>query len=411
MMTMRTPIYLNIILLVTITLVFSCGEKTSEVIDEKVGLNLDNIDSTQNPSEDFFMFVNGKWMEKTEIPGDQGRWGSFNELRESSNDVVLEVLKNAREDNNYDDRSDQRKAADFFDIGMDSMAAENFGIIPLKIFLEQIDAISNIDDLNKYIIHHQQYGGGAFFGFGIIPDLKKSDEMGAYLFSGGLGLPERDYYVKSDEKSEETRQEYLSYISRIFELAELGDEGNTAENILRIESRLAEATLTKEASRQIDTLYNKFTLSELKAHVPSVNWDYYLTEIGITDINNVIVTEPLFMTEYESIVNSVPLTEIKQYLRWQVINGNAQYLTHEIVQAPTANGDTEKGHRKWSPAQDNWRHLGPHVLRSFGEENVHSACEQRPNQPSKLGHVACEAEDPLGAIPCGHLGNGNGQAN
>lgn len=324
---------LSLILPVLLASIVSCSGPSETAEDDTIGLDLTNIDSTVTPSEDFFRFVNGRWVDRVEIPSDRGSWGSFAELREASNDVVLNVLTKAAESDQYDETTDQRKAADFFDIGMDSAAAEGFGLHPLDQFLERIDAISSVEDLDDYMAYQQGYTMGAFFGFGVIPDLMKSDEMGAYIFSGGLGLPERDYYTKTDDKSVETREKYLEHLRKMFDLAGLDDPASAADQVMELETRLANATLTKEAARQIDTLYNKYTMAELEELVPSVDWASYFEDIGVENVGDVIVTEPLFMEEYERIATSVDIGSIKNYLRWHLINGSAAYLNYEMVKA------------------------------------------------------------------------------
>ena len=189
----------------------SCSTRKveEEKLPDGVGLNLSYVDTTVRPQDDFFKYVNGGWIAKTNIPADQGRWGSFNELREYNNDVVLKVLKKAAENTQlYPEGTDQRKASDFYSIGMDSTLAERVGITPIKPIMAQIDAIKSKNDIQSYLVEDVLTGGGAFFGLGILPDLKNSKKMAAYLGSGGIGLPERDYYLKDDPKSKETREKY-----------------------------------------------------------------------------------------------------------------------------------------------------------------------------------------------------------
>lgn len=160
---------------------FACTPDKSEEVEESPAIALDNMDTTINPADDFFGYVNGNWIANTEIPGDQGRWGSFNELREFNNDVVMDVLKRAAESGKYKEGTDQKKASDFFSVGMDSLLAENSGTKPIQKFLLQIDEIGNTEDLQKFMSMQQMYGGGAFFGFFVFQDLKQSDVMAPYL--------------------------------------------------------------------------------------------------------------------------------------------------------------------------------------------------------------------------------------
>ena len=193
----------------------SCGDKPNAKITEPevAAIDLSLMDSTVSPADDFFRFVNGGWIAKTMIPSDRGAWGAGSELAENTNEVVLEVLESAAKSDKYAAGTDQRKAADFYAIGMDSLLAERAGTQPLQPHMEQIAAISDVADLQKYLSEQETYGGGAFFGFGVFPDLKNSKVMGTYLGQGGLGLPDRDYYTKQDGKSKEIREKYVKHVS------------------------------------------------------------------------------------------------------------------------------------------------------------------------------------------------------
>ncbi|MTI38076.1 M13 family metallopeptidase, partial [Fulvivirga lutimaris] len=315
----------------------SCGEKPEAATEEKevAAINLELMDTTVSPADDFFRFVNGNWVDKTEIPGDQGRWGSFNELREQTNETVLNVLESAAKSDKYAAGTDQRKAADFYAIGMDSLLAERAGVQPLQPHLEQIASISDVTSLQKYLSEQETYGGGAFFGFGVFPDLKNSKVMGTYLGQGGLGLPDRDYYTKTDGKSKEIREKYVKHVSRMLQL--LGDDMTSADaqakRIMTLETRLANASMTNVEQRNIPALYNKMSLSELSKIVPSIDWKMYLADIGVTGVDTLIVTQPKFMEEFQKIATKVPMSDIKEYLRWRLIDGAAAYLSNDFVQA------------------------------------------------------------------------------
>ncbi|TRX62060.1 M13 family metallopeptidase [Fulvivirga sp. M361] len=318
------------------SLFVSCGPAKEEATEEKVmAINTDYMDSTVSPADDFFKFVNGGWVDETEIPGDQGRWGSFNELREMTNETVLSVLENAAKDEQYGEGTDQRKAADFYSIGMDSLLAERAGITPLQSFFDQIDKIKDKKDLQKYLSHQQSYGGGAFFNFFILADLKNSKMMAAYIGQGGLGLPDRDYYTKTDSKSVEIREKYIKHVSRMLQLLgdspEMADE--QADRIMDLETGLAEASMTNVEQRNIPALYNKMSLTELNEIVPAFDWSEYLADIGVNGLDTLIITQPKFMVEVQRVINEVPVSNWKEYLRWQAVNGAAGFLSNEYVSA------------------------------------------------------------------------------
>ena len=315
---------------------FACSPGQEEAGPEKVvAVNFDYMDSTVRPSDDFFRFVNGGWVDKTEIPADQGRWGSFNELREMTNETVLDVLESAAGNEKYSEGTDQRKAADFYSIGMDSLLAERTGITPLQPLFDQIEAINNVQHLQEYLSKQQVYGGGAFFDFSIFADLKNSKETAAYISQGGLGLPDRDYYTKTDARSKEIREKYLPHVAHMLGLAGTPAEeaAEQASRIMALETRLAEASMTNVERRNIPALYNKMSLEELSQIAPSFDWKAYLSNMGADQLDTLIVTQPKFIEEFETIVKEEPISTWKEYLRWTTINVNAPLLSHDYVKA------------------------------------------------------------------------------
>jgi len=328
---------MHVVLAGTALAVVSCAPKKAaeEKLPEGVGINLSYVDTTVRPQDDFFKYVNGGWIAKTNIPADQGRWGSFNELREFNNDVVLKVLKKAADDAKlYPEGSDQRKAADFYSIGMDSTLAERVGITPIKPILAQIDAIKSKNDIQPYLVEDVLTGGGAFFGLGILPDLKNSKKMAAYLGSGGIGLPERDYYLKDDPKSKETREKYKEYLAKLFTLEGEADAKAKADAalVLKLETDLAKSMLSKEDSRDPVKQYNPKTLAELSKLTPSINWKAYFDGLNVKE-DTIIVTEPEFMKAYEKVVNTYKIDDVKTYLKAAVLRGSATFLNHAFVDA------------------------------------------------------------------------------
>lgn len=316
-------------------LIVSCSPEKKQEPLSGVGLKLEYIDSTLRPQDDFFMYVNGGWIKKTQIPADQGRWGSVNELVESNNETVLMVLKKAAENVGlYPDGTDQRKAADFYSIGMDSLLAEKAGIQPLNPYLERIDAIKSKGDIQRYLAEDMLTGGGAFFGISIIPDLKNSKKMAVYLDAGGIGLPERDYYLNKDEKSKETREKYKTYLRTLFELTGESQQKATADaaTVLALETQLASSMLSKEDRRDPSLQYNPRTLAELSKLAPSVDWAAYFTSLSISE-DTIIATEPAYLREYEKVVGKYSLEDLKTYLKSALLRGSAPFLNHDFVQA------------------------------------------------------------------------------
>ena len=326
-----------VVVLGVVGLMTSCGgsenslkEKTE---DEIVGINTTYIDSTSSPRDDLFKFVNGNWLSKVEIPGDQGRWGSFNELREYNNDVLLKVLKEAAEGNQYGPETDQGKAAAFFSIGMDSTLAEQTGMEPLTASFDKVDKVSSTRELVHLMSEMAYYGIRPFFNTAIRPDRKKSDEMVVYVSQGGLGLPNRDYYTKTDDKSVEIQKKYLAYIERM--LLQIGLEEDVvpsaAKEIMDLESSLARASMTNVERRNPEKTYNKMGFAELAILTPHFNWTGFLEKAGITNIDKVIVGQPKFFKRFDQTINSTDLNVLKNYFKFNIINNTAGFLNHELV--------------------------------------------------------------------------------
>jgi len=309
------------------------GSESSEAPVKAIAF--ENIDSAYSPAQDFFMFVNGGWIKNTEIPGDQGKWGSFNELRETNNEVVLEVLEKAIKSGAYDKKSDQQKAADFYAIGMDSLLAEKVGIKPLEPYLETIRAIKDKPALQAYLIEQQKTGGGAFFSFSVFADLMNSKINTAYLSQGGLGLPDKDYYFSDEERMVKIRGEYVPHIATMMQfIGYSAEEAKAAsEKVMALETKLASGSMNLREQRNIPALYNKYAVADLGKLSGSIDWPSYFQAFGINSIDTLIVTQPKYFESFEEVLANTPIEDWKLYLEWRLIDGSANYLNYEIVKA------------------------------------------------------------------------------
>jgi putative endopeptidase len=309
---------------------------------EKVpGINVEFMDNSVKPAEDFFKHVNGKWLETTEIPDDQTRWGSFNELRIKTDHDALSILKSAMADNKDFKKievlpgSDQEKAVKLFQTIMDTMSRDKQGIAPIKPYLEKIAAINNIEDLQNYLIEMEPKGGAGFFGFGVGADPKNSDINSAYLSSGRLGLPDRDYYVKDDADSKEKRDLYVGHITKMLQfLGDSEEEANTqAKQILAFETRLAEPRMDKVERRDARKRYNPRSINQLQNMVPAINWNNYFKGIGVKSLDTIIVSEVKYMDALQTIFAENNVSDWKAYLRWSAFNRAAGALSSDIETA------------------------------------------------------------------------------
>jgi len=314
----------------------STGGEQKEAQDlEQHGLIIANMDTSVRAQDDFFRYVNGTWLDNTEIPGDQGSWGSFNELREANNEMVLKVIEDAASSDKYPAGSDQKKAADFYAVGMDSLLAETKKFTPLDEIVAKINAIENSKDLQDYIAFQTKFGGNAFFGFSIFPNLSSSMENAAYIGQDGLGLPDSDYYLKTDEKSVDIQTKYKAHIARMLGLYGMDQASLTekAEAIYNLEHRMAKVSMNATEQRNIDAQNNPMSLTQIKALSPSIDWDAYLANLNVTDMDTLIVMQPLFITEMSAILKDADVQTWKDYLTWNLLNNYSNVLHHEMVAA------------------------------------------------------------------------------
>lgn len=309
-------------------------EKKMEEKEKKITeFDVSNMDLKVSPASDFYNYANGGWMARTEIPSDEGRWGSFNELRDINDDMTLTLVDKALALKNVDPTTDQGKVITFFNTAMNTEKRNAQGIAPIQPYLDAIDAIENTADIVAFTNKMEPIMGG-LFGMGVHSDLKNSNFNALYLGTGVIGLPERSYYVDEDEDSEKKRAKYLDHIARMFSFIGYNatDAAAVAKSILGTETTLAKAMLTKEERRNPEKTYNPMSIMELNKLVPAVNWADYITGLG-AKTDRVIVSQPEYMKQVQTLLSSNDIDQIKDYLRWVVLNDAAGSLTEEMNEA------------------------------------------------------------------------------
>ena len=308
--------------------------KSQEVSKEKHGINLDLMDKSVKPGNDFFRYVNGTWFDKTDIPNDRTRWGSFDELRQNTDKDALAILKDAAS-KKLDPKSDQAKAVTIFKTYMDTISRNKLGIKPIQPILAKINALKNITDLNHLIIEMQPQGGLGFYGIGVGADAKNSNKNVVNIGLGSLGLPDRDYYVADDADSKEKREKYVLHVARMFQfIGETPEQAKTnAQKVLTLETAMAKPRLDRVERRDRRKTYNPMTVADLQKLTPSVNWEKYISGVGITKLDSLVVSQPKYMTALETIFTENNVDQWKAYLRWTLINKSSDLLTTEIEKA------------------------------------------------------------------------------
>ncbi len=314
-------------------LIVGCAPSTSSDTEVIPGLDLSNIDTTTSPSSDFFRYANGAWLDRTEIPDDRSRWGSFDELRKKSSENTLAVLKEASESNTYGKGTDQWKAATFYASAMDTVTRNELGVTPLQPYFDQINDFKTITDVQRYNEKTIAYGGRTFFDFAVFPDLKNSTINTAYLSSGSLGLPERDYYTKSDDDSKNIREKYIGHMQRMLGIIGKEKREVMAQSVMSVETKLADAMMTKEKRRNPLNMYNKRSMEDLQKMVPSIQWSAFFKNIGAGDLDSIIVMDINYFEKLEGIIQSTTVEDWKNYSLWNEYNGVASQLSTDIEEA------------------------------------------------------------------------------
>ncbi|MEW5676651.1 M13 family metallopeptidase [Flavobacterium enshiense] len=299
------------------------------------GIDLNLMDKSVKPGDDFFRYVNGSWFDKTEIPADKTRWGSFDELRQNTDKDALAILKEAAANKKLDPKSDQAKAVNVYKTYMDTISRNKLGIAPLKPYLAKINAVKTVADVNKLLIEMESQGGLGFYGVGIGADAKNSNRNVVYLGLGSLGLPDRDYYVSDDKDSKEKREKYVLHVARMLQFLGVkpSEAKIQAEKVLALETEMARPRLDRVERRDRRKTYNPMRVADLQKLTPSVNWNGYLEGVGIGKIDSLIVSQPKYMTALEGIFKENKVDDWKAYMRWTLINKSTGVLTTDIETA------------------------------------------------------------------------------
>ena len=334
-------------------------------------LDVDSIDKSVDPCSDFYTYSCGGWQKKNPIPPDQTNWSAYRKLQDATWLVLREILENAAAPPSSGNAARQ-KIGDYYAACMDEQAVEKAALTPLNPQLGSIAKLRSKAELANVVAAIVPEAGffageNAVFAFRSNQDFKDSSQVIAEADQGGLGLPDRDYYLKDDSKSQELRKAYVAHVQKMFEL--LGDmptlAAAEAQSVMRIETALAKGSLTRVERRDPKKLYHKMTRQELEALSPSFHWNYYLAKVGLPSLQTINVATPEFFKTLEQEIQKEDLEAWKQYLRWHVVHLNAPYLSSKFVNADfDFYGKTLRGAEQIEPR---WKRCVHYVDNDLGE--------------------------------------------
>jgi putative endopeptidase len=295
------------------------------------GFSIENLDKSVDPCVDFYQYACGNWLKNSEIPPDQSRWASFVELREKNLVIEREILEKAAAGGASRDAIDQ-KIGDFYGACMDEAAVDTQGITPLKLELDRIDAVKDKRELIDEIAHLHMLGAPALFSFASSSDLHNADNVIAYIDQGGLTMPDRDYYLKDDDKTKEVRKHFVEYVDQLFTLASV-QATQPSDTVLRIETALAKAEMDRTVRRDPKVRDHKMSREQAEALGPNFQLERFFQDMNAPVFHELNVSNPDFFKEVNAVLDSESLDALKIYVKWHLLNLSAPWLSQPFVDA------------------------------------------------------------------------------
>ena len=325
------------------------------------------LDPAVKPCEDFYQYANGSWIKANPVPADKARWGAFEELGERNRAVLKSIVEETSARTDWPKGSVRQKVGDFYASGMDEAAIERAGLKPLEPWMKKIEALQGTDDLPVLLatLHLGRLPSG--FGFMVAQDQKNSTRYIPSMGQGGLGLPDRDYYLKDDPKSKSIREKYVAHVAKLLELAGDAPEAAkaSADAIMALETETAKSCRTRVELRDPQKNYNLRTLVSLEKDAPGFAWKSYFQALGISPAQEINVRQPEFFTAFAARAPKTPLTVWKTYLRYHLIRSAAATLPKRFEEEAFAfNGKVLNGVEK---QEERWKRVVAATDAALGE--------------------------------------------
>ena len=331
---MRTRLWSGVTIGFAIALAFAgrdvAGQHQPGAPNTESGIDLSAMNRSANACDDFYQFACGGWITSHPLPADRATYGRFTEVDDRNNEVLRDILEKTPAN---EPEPDIRKSADYYASCIDEKRIDARSMTPLSADLSRIATVTTRSRLAPVIAALHAKGVPVFFGFGSSPDFKDASKVIAAADQGGLGLPDRDYYLKDDDHSKKLRDEYVAHVQRTLRLSGLSAEASTAgaQAVMRIETAMAKGALDRVSRREPTKVYHKMALGEVRELTPIFDWPVFLRDLQAPPFDDMNVAEPEFMKAVNDILTNTPLRDLRMYMRWHLINASAEFLPKPFV--------------------------------------------------------------------------------
>jgi len=296
------------------------------------GIDLQYVDGSVRPQDDAYQYLNGKWLRTFQLPADKGAVGSFTTIEDATEEQLRSIVESLDQAGAGDGDADAKKLADLYASFMNEEQLEALGLKPLQAELAAIDAIKDLSALPALTAHMNAIGAGAPYGLFVNLDARNSTQYAVSLFQGGLGMPDRDYYLKDDAKLKDARAGYRAHVEKMLSMAGESKAADYAAAILNLETSLARIQWTRVEDRDPIKTYNKTAITELAVLMPGYDWQRYVRSAGIEGkVDSVIIRQPSYFTGLGKVIANTPLPVWKAYFKWRVLSAAAPYLSKAFV--------------------------------------------------------------------------------
>ncbi len=342
------------------------GQPAGHAKQEKF-IDAANMDLSVKPGDDFNSYANGAWIRNNPVPAKETRWGSFNVLREFNIQAVKGLLEEASTGSQAAEGSVSRRVADFYKAGMDSARIDKLGYDPIKTDLSLISKLKTRDEIIQAIAKARTEGNGSpLYGFYVGQDRRNVEVMIPQFSQGGTTLPDRDYYLKNDIRSQQIRTAYKDYIVKLFVLTGTGEaqaQAN-ADVVINLETVLANAQLSRVQMRDPQKTYNKLDVKDFSAATPGLNWKILMPLMKVNGQDSVLVNNPAFFVTADSLIAATSVNDLKTYLTWNLLKSSAAYLSSDFTAADFAFNQVLTGQKVQTPR---WQRMSQLTDRSIGD--------------------------------------------